>query len=468
MGAEMLTHQVELNQAHIEWNLDLGTLSFAGRDAAMFWLDPSMLRMLEPLAREVGIPLYRLLVAYWSSRGTDEDHATMITILGKHFVEGFLAWGNAVSAAGWGRFEVPSFEPEQGTAVVRVYNPWELRLQRSAEVGWGCPFLFGKLVGIFSHALDTNCWAEEVDVSADGTLAVEFRIHPSSKTIADEIENLRRSREVEIRRPLQDQLDALWNSEEKQRAIFASLGELVFTIDTHGQITSYHVPADQFGSRAESAIVGRHVRDTFSGEVADAILLAAGEVLAGSPSNTVSYEREHGAEHRTYSTKLSPLYDAQGAVVGVTALERDITERVRIELELNEKLTVIEKQQQSIRELSSPILQVWEGIIAVPIVGIVDSQRAANITENLLQAVVDQQARYVILDLTGVDVVDTSTADHFGKITRGVTLLGAECLVCGIRPAVAQAIASLNVWSEQVRTFATMQSALRKAMGRVQ
>jgi rsbT co-antagonist protein RsbR len=298
-------------------------------------------------------------------------------------------------------------------------------------------------------------------------MAVEFRIHPSSKTIANEMEELRRSRETEIRRPLQEKLDALWDSEERERAILASLGELVFTIDTHGQITSYHVPADQAAIHSESTFLGRHIRDAFSLEVAEAILLAAGEVLAGARSNTVSYEREQATFCRTYSTKLSPLHDATGVIIGVTALERDITDRVRAEMDLNEKLALIEKQQQSIQELSSPILQVWEGVIAVPIVGVVDSQRAANITESLLHAVVEQQARFVILDLTGVDVVDTSTADHFGKITRGVTLLGAECLVCGIRPAVAQAVASLNVWSDQVRTYATMQSALRKAIGKV-
>src|SRR5262249_23638370 len=132
---------------------------------------------------------------------------------------------------------------------------------------------------------------------------------------------------------------------------------------------------------------------------------------------------------------------------------------------LDEKLMLIERQQEAIRAMATPILQVWEGVLALPIIGVVDSRRADEITTSLLSAVVSTRARYAIVDLTGVDVVDTATADHFARIIRGISLLGAECLVCGIQPAVAQAMVSIAAWTTPARTFGTMQAALQAVIG---
>ncbi len=96
----------------------------------------------------------------------------------------------------------------------------------------------------------------------------------------------------------------------------------------------------------------------------------------------------------------------------------------------------------------------------------VDTERAAQITSNLLDAVVQMRARYAILDLTGIDSVDTAAAGYLVRIIRGIALLGAECLVCGIRPGIAQAMVELGVGIENSRSFRTIQAALQAVISK--
>jgi rsbT co-antagonist protein RsbR len=130
--------------------------------------------------------------------------------------------------------------------------------------------------------------------------------------------------------------------------------------------------------------------------------------------------------------------------------------------ELEEKLATIEHQQGAMRELSSPIIEVWAGILCLPVVGIVDTQRSAEMSAALLDAVVERQVRFAIVDLTGVDVIDTKTADHFLKMTRSVRLLGAECILTGIKPAVAQTLVHIGVDLTDLTTLRSLRDALQR------
>jgi len=189
---------VELNKVPIDWDLENSILSFFGIDSALFWTDPSMVRMLSPLAEEVGCDLFRLLIAYSSSLGTKEDYHNMISILGDNFEEGFLAWGKAVSAAGWGTFKMPEYNPEDKQATVIIYNSWEISMQRNLppEKRWGSPFLQGKIIGIFNQAFGTHCWASDICNYDSAELNTEFKIFPSKKTIQDELKKLRYKRMI--------------------------------------------------------------------------------------------------------------------------------------------------------------------------------------------------------------------------------------------------------------------------------
>ncbi|HZF13361.1 MAG TPA: STAS domain-containing protein [Thermoanaerobaculia bacterium] len=129
--------------------------------------------------------------------------------------------------------------------------------------------------------------------------------------------------------------------------------------------------------------------------------------------------------------------------------------------ELEEQLRMIELQQAAMRELSTPIIEVWAGVLCLPVVGIVDSQRSAEMTESLLEMVVTKQARTAIVDITGIDVMDTKTADHFIKMAKAIRLLGAECIVTGINPGIAQTLVQIGVDLTQVRTMRNLREALQ-------
>ena len=142
-------------------------------------------------------------------------------------------------------------------------------------------------------------------------------------------------------------------------------------------------------------------------------------------------------------------------------LNRTLAQQEAINRELEAKLETIEMQQAAIRELSTPIIEVWAGVLCLPVVGIVDSQRSAEMTETLLETIVEKQARMAIVDITGIDVMDTKTADHFIKMARAVRLLGAECIVSGINPGIAQTLTHIGVDLTGVRTLRSLRDALQ-------
>ena len=146
------------------------------------------------------------------------------------------------------------------------------------------------------------------------------------------------------------------------------------------------------------------------------------------------------------------------------ALNQEVHERKQAEQALVEKLEIIRRQEDSIRAMSTPILQLWKGVVALPVIGIVDSVRASEMTESLLEEVVRSKAHFAIIDLTGVDVIDTSAANHLLRLVRSVGLLGTRCLVSGISPRMAQTIVTIGIDLAELAAFATLEAALRFAL----
>ena len=126
----------------------------------------------------------------------------------------------------------------------------------------------------------------------------------------------------------------------------------------------------------------------------------------------------------------------------------------------------IADQGQAMLELSTPVVRLWEGIIAVPLVGTLDSARAQLVMEKLLETLIATGAEHAVLDITGVSTVDTEVAQHLLKTVSAARLLGAECIVSGIRPQVAQTIVSLGIEFGDIATKATLADALAYALSR--
>ena len=126
---------------------------------------------------------------------------------------------------------------------------------------------------------------------------------------------------------------------------------------------------------------------------------------------------------------------------------------------------VIVRQQREIAELSTPVVKLWEGILALPIIGTLDSERTQIVMENLLQTIVDQGSEIAIIDITGVPTVDTLTAQHLLKTVAAARLMGADCIISGIRPQIAQTIVHLGV-ELNVVSKATLADAFAVALRR--
>jgi rsbT co-antagonist protein RsbR len=127
---------------------------------------------------------------------------------------------------------------------------------------------------------------------------------------------------------------------------------------------------------------------------------------------------------------------------------------------------IIADQAEAMLELSTPVIRVWEGVLAVPLVGTLDSARTQLVMEKLLETLVATGADHAVLDITGVPTVDTEVAQHLLKTVSAARLLGAECIVSGIRPQVAQTIVSLGIEFGDIATKATLADALAYALGR--
>jgi rsbT co-antagonist protein RsbR len=127
---------------------------------------------------------------------------------------------------------------------------------------------------------------------------------------------------------------------------------------------------------------------------------------------------------------------------------------------------VILRQQQELLELSTPVVQLWKDVLALPLIGTLDSARTQVVMENLLQKIVDTGASIAIIDITGVPTVDTLVAQHLLKTIAAARLMGADCIISGIRPQIAQTIVHLGVNLEDVITKATLADAFVLALKR--
>ncbi|MEV6305022.1 STAS domain-containing protein [Actinoplanes sp. NPDC051861] len=128
--------------------------------------------------------------------------------------------------------------------------------------------------------------------------------------------------------------------------------------------------------------------------------------------------------------------------------------------------TLIADQAEQLLELSTPVVKLWDGVVAVPLVGTLDSARAQVVMERLLQTLVDTGSPYAIIDITGVPAVDTQVAQHILKTVVAARLMGADCIISGIRPQIAQTIVALGIEFGDIATKSTLADALRHVIGK--
>ncbi len=203
---------------------------------------------------------------------------------------------------------------------------------------------------------------------------------------------------------------------------------------------------------ADSVMTDSDLAELMLEHIAD-ILIVVADVGNGDYSSRL--QSPHPEDH-----PISTLFEGINQMVH--SLGEAQERSVAYQKELEEKLATIEVQRAAIRELSTPIIEIWDGVLCLPVVGVLDTTRSAEMTEALLAAIVEKGADCAIIDITGIQVMDTGTADHFLRMARAVRLLGANCVLTGINPAIAQTIIHMGVDLSGVVTHRSMRNALQQ------
>jgi rsbT co-antagonist protein RsbR len=203
---------------------------------------------------------------------------------------------------------------------------------------------------------------------------------------------------------------------------------------------SGHVDADYLGARRRvgeaHARIGLSLQSYLASmSVCQAIWLE--DLYDGSMSDT-EYGRTAGAIGKLIDLDISLVVEAFSLMVSRT----------------------ISEQSRALMEMSTPVTALWDGILMLPVVGIIDSRRAQDIMGAMLAKIAETRSAVIILDISGVAVVDTAVANHLIKITKATRLMGCECVISGVSPAIAQTIVELGIEVGKVRTTATLQDAL--------
>jgi len=260
---------------------------------------------------------------------------------------------------------------------------------------------------------------------------------------------------------------ALRGSQALLQAVLDGSPDLIFAKDTEGRYILANQRAARGLSLDQHGMLGKTDYDFFPKEIADFIRARDKRVIeTGEPC-----EREEVIQlpdgELTFRTSMYPLRNDEGVTYGVCAVASDITDRKRQEAErvrLQEQ--VIEAQQSALRELSTPLIPLAERVVMMPLIGSIDRARAEQALDTLLRGVTQHRAEIAILDITGVSNVDAEVAAALVRAARAVELLGAQAILTGVRPEVAQTLVTLDVDLGGVVTSGTLQSGVAHALAR--
>ncbi len=218
---------------------------------------------------------------------------------------------------------------------------------------------------------------------------------------------------------------------------------------------------------AESELVGKQPSEFFPADEAKRALRTVQMCVDSGTIVDITAEVDLPHGHRWLQCACVPLRDSQGRITRAAILMQDVTDQKnqeRAEHERQEEIIV--QQQATLAELSTPLLAISETTVVMPLVGVIDSRRVIQIMETLLNGVAASRASTVILDITGVALVDTQVANAFIRASQAVSLLGAQLVLTGIRPEVAQTLVGLGVDLRGIITRSTLRDGINYALRR--
>jgi len=237
----------------------------------------------------------------------------------------------------------------------------------------------------------------------------------------------------------------------------ADYGVIQFDLD--GLVRSWNLGAEKLTGYTADEVLGRHESMFATDDDARSSVLEqemADAVRDGSVQTESWRIRKDGTRFWA-SVALSPIRDSQGEVTGYVKIGRDLTEQ-------REQARLVQQQRDEILELSTPVIQVWDKVLILPLIGTLDSGRAARLTESLLERIAADQAEVVILDISGVPGIDTGVAQHLLETVEAARLMGTESILSGVRPDTAQSIVHLGIELGSLRSRTSLKDALQLAL----
>ena len=233
----------------------------------------------------------------------------------------------------------------------------------------------------------------------------------------------------------------------------------IVMLDPSGHVVSWNPGAERIKGYRPDEIVGKHFSCFYP---ADAIQRGLPEQELKTAAKEGRFEDEgwrmrKSGERFWASVVVTALREKDGTLRGYGKVTRDLTERKQTEER-------IQQQSKEIMELSTPVMQVWQGVVVAPLIGSLDSQRTQQFMERLLSRIVETNSPMALVDIMGVPMIDTQTAQHLVETISAVRLLGAQVVLTGVRPAIAQTLVHLGIDLSGITTRSSLAAGLLVAL----
>jgi len=249
-------------------------------------------------------------------------------------------------------------------------------------------------------------------------------------------------------------------SEDSYRLLVESVKDYaIVMLDPDGHVASWNAGAERFKGYRAAEIVGKHFSCFYP---ADAVQRGLPEQELKTAAKDGRFEgegwrvRKDGKQFWA-NVIISALRDKDGTLRGFAKVTRDLTESKQAEEQ-------IRQQGKEIMELSTPVMQVWQGVVVAPLIGSLDSNRTQQFMERLLGRIVETNSPVALVDIMGVPTIDTQTAQHLIETISAVRLLGAQVVLTGVRPAIAQTLVHLGIDLSGIMTRSSLAAGLQVAL----
>ena len=334
----------------IEWRPGQGTCTFEGLPVAMMWVDTTLAGLMSGVQAMVGTARFLLALQSEGRKSVEADWQVISRF--PDFHQGFKAIAKIAAVAGWGAWELTALDEERQEGRFRVKDSWEGGYQKALGVCWGSGMLAGKLAGYCSKLFGTNCWADQTAFIARGDPLDEFVIRPSSRSVEKEIEGLlasdaatRADMEVALRR-LEAEIaerrqaeEALHESEEKFRTLVETTSDWIWEVAADGTYTYSSPTVLLLLGYEPDEVVGRKPFDFMPPDEADRVATLFSQISAERRPffGLENLNLTKDGRRVMLETSGVPRLDPQGHLLGYRGIDRDVTERKRVEESLREK-----------------------------------------------------------------------------------------------------------------------------------